>query len=111
MDLHTPIWPAKKSMDPENYERRVKISAIAQASSVSAVSHMWERTSAPASGAASRDRAGNCQGSCHFFGSAHTAGWNTVMADGSVQTVDYAISLIVHQAKATIRGGETLNEF
>ena len=47
-----------------------------------------------------------CLESCHSFGSAHPAGWNSVMADGSVQTNDYGMSRIVHWARATISGAE-----
>ncbi len=49
------------------------------------------------------DRPNNCL-SCHDFGSAHTHGWNAVMGDGSVRTVDYSIARRVHVALASIAG-------
>lgn len=43
---------------------------------------------------------------CHEFGSAHTNGWNAVLADGSVHTLSYSMSESVHKALATINGNE-----
>ena len=99
----------EKAMDPQHYETGEDFGDRTSIIGVRGRPHVgtYVRTAA---GAAFRDRVGNCEGSCHFFGSAHTAGWNAVMADGSVQTVDYGISLLIHQAKATIRGRETLND-
>jgi hypothetical protein len=53
------------------------------------------------------DVANNCQ-ACHDFGSAHPAGWNMSMADGSVQSLSYDLDLELHQAMASIAGGETM---
>ena len=66
----------------------------------------WARNSVirSAAGTTFRDRTGNCEGSCHNFGSAHVSFWNVVMCDGSVQNKDYAMSRAVHHANATIRG-------
>ena len=56
-----------------------------------------------------RDRLDDCISSCHSFGSAHTAGWNAAMADGSVRTVTYGASPAVHFALSTISGSETFD--
>ncbi len=48
----------------------------------------------------------NCL-SCHDFGSAHSAGWNAAMADGSVRLLDYRMDVEVHRANASIDGRET----
>ena len=56
--------------------------------------------------APTRDR-DTCNVSCHAFGSAHVAGWNAAMADGSVHTLSYGLSLNIHQAQSTIAGSET----
>ena len=47
---------------------------------------------------------------CHDFGSAHPAGWNAVLADGSVATVTYHRDLTVHRALASIRGREVVEQ-
>ncbi|QEG42399.1 DUF1559 domain-containing protein [Roseimaritima ulvae] len=52
-----------------------------------------------------RDRRNDCL-VCHDFGSAHSAGWNVLMADGSVRMVNFTLDLPVHQANASISGGE-----
>ena len=54
----------------------------------------------------SMDRTGNCL-SCHDFGSAHVSGWNSALADGSVQTLSYTLDLATHRAFASVAGGET----
>jgi prepilin-type N-terminal cleavage/methylation domain-containing protein len=53
----------------------------------------------------SHDIPNNC-GSCHSFGSAHPAGWNISMADGSVRSLSYAIDIKLHMALASIDGKE-----
>ena len=60
-----------------------------------------------AAGTTFRDKTGNCEGSCHNFGSAHVSFWNALMCDGSVQSKNYSMSRIVHQSNSTIRAGET----
>ncbi len=54
-----------------------------------------------------RDRRNDCL-VCHDFGSAHSAGWNVLMGDGSVRMVNFTLDLQVHQAAASIAGGEVL---
>ena len=39
---------------------------------------------------------------CHDFGSAHPAGWNVAMADGSVAMMTYTMDIEVHRQKASI---------
>jgi type II secretory pathway pseudopilin PulG len=51
------------------------------------------------------DIADNCS-SCHDFGSAHPAGWNVSMADGSVKAMCYNMDLMVHRALASIDAEE-----
>ena len=43
---------------------------------------------------------------CHDFGSAHPAGWNAAMADGSVRTIDFHMDIMIHRANASISGRE-----
>lgn len=50
-----------------------------------------------------RDRPGNCK-VCHDFGSAHIAGWNVALGDGSVRTQGFEVDLEVHRALASSRG-------
>ncbi|WP_153557825.1 DUF1559 domain-containing protein [Roseimaritima sediminicola] len=45
---------------------------------------------------------------CHDFGSAHRGGWNVVMADGSVRSQSFTMDLSLHQALASIQGGEVV---
>ena len=52
-----------------------------------------------------QDRRENCF-VCHDFGSAHPAGWNAAMADGSVRMFDYNMDLQVHQQNASINHAE-----
>lgn len=52
-----------------------------------------------------RDSPNNCL-ACHDFGSAHVAGFNMAMVDGSVRLVDYSIALEIHRAAASIDGRE-----
>jgi hypothetical protein len=52
-----------------------------------------------------QDRPENCL-SCHDFGSAHLAGWNAAMCDGSVRLMSYSLSLPVHQSLTSIGGEE-----
>ncbi len=56
------------------------------------------------------DRMNDCR-VCHDFGSAHGAGWNALMADGSVRMITYSIDLQIHKANASIRGHEVPSEF
>lgn len=49
-----------------------------------------------------RDRGGNCR-VCHDFGSAHSAGWNVAMCDGSVRTEAFEADILVHRALASSR--------
>jgi type II secretory pathway pseudopilin PulG len=44
--------------------------------------------------------------SCHDFGSAHSAGWNAVMGDGSVRLESFHMDLRAHKARASIAGSE-----
>ena len=53
-----------------------------------------------------KDRNLVCLEACHGFGSAHTGGWNVVMADGAVVTQRYGTNRLVHQAQGSIAGGE-----
>ncbi|MEM1227398.1 MAG: DUF1559 domain-containing protein [Planctomycetota bacterium] len=55
-----------------------------------------------------RDSPNNCL-ACHDFGSAHVAGFNMAMVDGSVRLIDYSIDLDVHRASASIDGRELPN--
>ena len=43
---------------------------------------------------------------CHDFGSAHQGGWNSLYGDGAVKLQNYSQDFGVHQALATIAGGE-----
>jgi prepilin-type N-terminal cleavage/methylation domain-containing protein len=43
------------------------------------------------------------------FGSAHTAGFNSVFCDGSVHTISYDIDVIIFNALGTRAGGETFD--
>jgi len=52
-----------------------------------------------------RDHKNDCL-VCHDFGSAHRAGWNTVLADGSVRMLSFSLDLEIHKASATIAGSE-----
>jgi prepilin-type N-terminal cleavage/methylation domain-containing protein len=47
----------------------------------------------------------NCA-ACHNFGSAHVAGLNMSMADGSVHIFSYGMDIYVHRALASIAGEE-----
>jgi prepilin-type N-terminal cleavage/methylation domain-containing protein len=53
-----------------------------------------------------QDIPNNCA-ACHNFGSAHFAGWNVSMADGSVRSLGYDMDIHLHRALASIAGGET----
>ena len=44
-----------------------------------------------------------------YWGSAHPAGFNAALSDGSVRTIKYSISLPVLQALATRSGGEPVD--
>jgi hypothetical protein len=43
---------------------------------------------------------------CHDFGSAHPAGWNVAMADGSVRLMSFDLDMEVHRANASVDGRE-----
>jgi len=43
---------------------------------------------------------------CHDFGSAHTAGWNMAMVDGSVRLIGFSLDLELHRAQASLDGRE-----
>lgn len=43
---------------------------------------------------------------CHDFGSAHPAGWNAAMTDGSVRLLNFGMDIDVHRANASVDGRE-----
>jgi prepilin-type processing-associated H-X9-DG protein len=49
------------------------------------------------------------QADIYFFGSAHTAGFNAVFADGSVHTLGYDIDVVLLNSIATRAGDETVD--
>lgn len=51
------------------------------------------------------DSVNNCL-VCHDFGSAHPAGWNVAMADGSVRLMNFDLDMEVHRANASVDGRE-----
>jgi len=51
------------------------------------------------------DSVNNCL-VCHDFGSAHPAGWNSAMVDGSVRTNDFHMDILIHRANASVDGRE-----
>jgi len=51
------------------------------------------------------DSVNNCL-VCHDFGSAHPAGWNAAMADGSVRLMSFYQDMEVHRANASVDGRE-----
>jgi hypothetical protein len=51
------------------------------------------------------DSVNNCL-TCHDFGSAHPAGWNAAMADGSVRLMNFDLDIEVHRANASVDGRE-----
>lgn len=55
-----------------------------------------------------RDVPDNCL-ACHDFGSSHVAGWNTALADGSVQLMSFDQDLTLHKAHASISGREIVS--
>lgn len=54
------------------------------------------------------DRANSCM-ACHDFGGPHGAGWNAVMADGSIRTLSYSADMKSLKALASLAGGEIVN--
>jgi len=46
---------------------------------------------------------------CHNFGSAHPAGWNVAMADGSVRLMSFSLDLALHRAMASVDGREVIS--
>ena len=53
------------------------------------------------------DRKDNCL-ACHNFGSAHPAGWNSAMSDGSVRLQSFSLDLQLHRALASVDGREVI---
>lgn len=51
------------------------------------------------------DKPNNCL-SCHDFGSAHPAGWNVALADGSVSLQSFTMDINIHRANASVNGRE-----
>lgn len=51
------------------------------------------------------DSVNNCL-VCHDFGSAHPAGWNVAMLDGSVRLMNFDMDMDVHRANASVDGRE-----
>ncbi len=51
------------------------------------------------------DSVNNCL-VCHDFGSAHPAGWNVAMVDGSVRLMSFSQDIEVHRANASVDGLE-----
>jgi hypothetical protein len=51
------------------------------------------------------DSVNNCL-VCHDFGSAHPAGWNVAMSDGSVRLMNFELDIDVHRANASVDGRE-----
>lgn len=51
------------------------------------------------------DSVNNCL-VCHDFGSAHPAGWNAAMSDGSVRLFSYSMDMAIHRANASVDGRE-----
>jgi Protein of unknown function (DUF1559) len=45
----------------------------------------------------------------YYFGSAHTAGFNSVYADGSVHTLTYDVDIVLLNGLATRAGGELID--
>jgi prepilin-type N-terminal cleavage/methylation domain-containing protein len=43
---------------------------------------------------------------CHDFGSAHPAGWNAAMTDGSIRLFNYSMDMEIHRANASVDGRE-----
>ncbi|MFK8112719.1 MAG: DUF1559 domain-containing protein [Rubripirellula sp.] len=55
------------------------------------------------------DSVNNCL-VCHDFGSAHPAGWNAAMSDGSVRLMSYHMDIEIHRANASVDGREIPRE-
>jgi prepilin-type N-terminal cleavage/methylation domain-containing protein len=49
-----------------------------------------------------------CQ-SCHDFGSAHIASWNTSLVDGSVRSISYNMDIRLHRRLAAINNGDVVD--
>jgi prepilin-type N-terminal cleavage/methylation domain-containing protein len=54
------------------------------------------------------DKKDNCL-ACHNFGSAHPAGWNAAMADGSVRLQSFSLDLDLHRAQSSVDGHEVIS--
>ncbi|MGI9470476.1 MAG: DUF1559 domain-containing protein [Rubripirellula sp.] len=95
----------EKAMNPSNYESGSDFgdrSPIMGWNNRSGASNSYVRYAVRS---ARQDRIENCF-ICHDFGSAHPAGWNAAMADGSVRMFDYSMDLQVHLQNASINEGE-----
>ena len=101
--LSTTYLVGEKFMNPEKYETGFDYGDFGPM--IAWRGHSFIRAGR---GTTFRDRNGNCNASCHNFGSAHPAFWNVVMADGSVQAKDYSMSSSLNQAHSTIAGGEKI---
>jgi prepilin-type N-terminal cleavage/methylation domain-containing protein len=98
----------EKAMDSERYHTGNDLgdrSPVAGAVNIRGAANSYVRYGAKSPG---QDRPANCL-SCHDFGSAHGAAWHAVMGDGSVQSLEYAMDLRIHQAYASI-GGEEITD-
>ncbi|MEM9586480.1 MAG: DUF1559 domain-containing protein [Planctomycetota bacterium] len=81
-------------------------SPVAGAADLRATTHSYVRYAARQPGV---DVKHNCK-SCHDFGSAHFAGWNVAMADGSVRMMGYGLDLQLHRHLASIAGREVIED-
>ena len=54
------------------------------------------------------DSVNNCL-VCHDFGSAHPAGWNAAMSDGSVHMISFYQDIELHRAHASVDGQEPIS--
>ena len=100
----------EKSMDPEKYETGNDFGDLGPyfgLQQYDMISASYVRYGA---GQPLRDRVDSCIDGCHSFGSAHVSGWNVAMSDGSVRTMTYSLSPVVHFAFASIGGGETFQD-
>lgn len=98
----------EKAMDLNHYETGMDFGDRSPLSGYNATrtsSHSYVRYAARSP---KQDSAGSCL-ACHDFGSAHFAGWNVAMADGSVQLLSYTQDLAVHRALSSINQGEVID--
>lgn len=95
----------EKAMDVNHYETGMDFgdrSPLSGWNETRTSSHSYVRYAARAP---KQDSAGSCL-ACHDFGSAHFAGWNVAMADGSVHLLSYTQDLEIHRALASIKEGD-----